>query len=295
MVKTNSILFFDILAIFIVAIWGMTFISSAKLLVYFTPAQLFALRFTVAYAGMWFFSHKKLFSESLKDELLLLLAGVMGGSLYFLAENTAIAVSNQASAISFLVCTTPLVTALLAIAIKRENARMTRPLALGSFIALLGVAMVMFNGSAVFGAPLKAYMLALLASLTWAVYTLVVSSISDRYSSAFISRKVFFYGLLTILPVLLTEDAQFNIQDFKRFDVIFHLAFLSLIASLGCYALWTPVIKKIGTIKASNFIYLNPVFTFVGSVIFLDEALSVLSVAGSLVTLLGVWIACSKR
>lgn len=285
---------YDILAVMIVAIWGMTFISTSVLLRYMEPAQIFFIRFAIAYAGIWFFAHECLFSDSWKDELRMALAGIMGGSLYFLAENTALKVSQQASSISFIVCTTPLVTAIVAVLLKHKGAKMTTPLAIGSAVALLGIGLIMFNGSAFFGAPILGYLLAMVASLTWAFYTIIISDLTDKYGSAFISRKVFFYGILTILPVLFAEDLHFNIDIFKIPAVWGNVIFLSVVASLGCYALWTPVIKKLGTIKSSNYIYLNPVFTLAGSVLLLNEKITWISAAGSLITLFGVWLASRK-
>ena len=293
--KTEKPPVYDILAIAIVAVWGLTFISTMKLLGHFRPAQIFFIRFTIAYAGMWVFSHKRLFSTSIKDEARLALAGIMGGSLYFYAENTALQVSHQASCISFIVCTTPLVTSILAVSLRKKGAVMTVPLAAGSIIALAGIAMVMLNGSVFEGIPVSGYILAMVASVTWAVYTILVGDMSEKYESAFVSRKVFFYGLITIIPVLIAEGDRFRPSSFLIPEVAFNILFLSVIASLACYALWTPVIKKLGAVKASNYIYLNPVFTMTGAIIFLGEKMTALSLIGSAVTLLGVWIAGRKR
>ncbi len=289
--KNKNGIGYDILAVAIVAIWGMTFISTSVLLRYFEPAQIFFIRFVIAYAGIWIFAHDRLFSGSWKDEIRMLAAGIVGGSLYFLAENTGLKISQQASSISFIVCTTPLVTAVVAVLLKHKGAKMTLPLAVGSIVALLGIGMIMFNGSAIQGAPVLGYILAMVASLTWAFYTIIVSDLTDKYGTAFISRKVFFYGLITILPVLLFQHSDFAWSAFKLPIVWINVLFLSVIASLGCYALWTPVIKKLGTIKSSNYIYLNPVFTLIGSVALLGEKITWLSALGSAVTLVGVWIA----
>lgn len=287
----KSTYIYDILAVAIVAVWGMTFISSTVLLEYFSPAQLFALRFSIAYLGMWLFSHDHLLCGSVRDELLMLAAGVTGGSLYFLAENTALELTVQTSAVSFIVCTTPLVTAILSLLLGRSGARLSWNLALGSALSLGGVAMIVLNGSSLFGGPVSAYLLAVLASFTWASYTLIVDSLQDRYPSAFITRKVFFWGLVTILPVLVFQHRSLDLKVFGEPVVILNIAFLAIVASLVCYALWNPIIRKLGTIRSSNYIYLNPLFTFVGSMIFLNEPINWISVIGSLMTLGGVIVA----
>ena len=282
---------YDILAVAIVGIWGTTFISSAVLLEYFSPAQLFAVRFSIAYIGMWAFSHDRLMADSWKDELKMVCAGITGGSLYFLSENTALDMSAQTSAVSFIVCTTPLITALGSIIFRRKGAKMTPALAIGSLLALTGVAMIVFNGKSSFGAPVQAYFLALLASCSWAAYTIVVDNLSKYYPSAFITRKVFFWGLVTISPVLFASSQPFDISAFTKPIVLLNVIFLSVVASLACYALWNPLIHKLGTIRSSNYLYLNPLFTLIGSMAFLNERLTLISVCGSLLTLSGVVIA----
>ena len=68
---------FHLTAILIVGIWGLTFIST-KLLIGcgMTPQEIFLLRFSVAYIGIWFLSHRKWWADTWRDELWLLLGGV---------------------------------------------------------------------------------------------------------------------------------------------------------------------------------------------------------------------------
>lgn len=105
--------FYHFLAILTVAIWGATFVST-KILINngLSPNEIFFYRFLIAYAGIWIFSHKKLFADNWKDELMLACAGLFGGSLYFLTENTALGIT-QASNLSFLLCGTPILTTLI--------------------------------------------------------------------------------------------------------------------------------------------------------------------------------------
>ena len=87
--KKNYI--YHIIAILVVGIWGLTFISTKVLIGYgLSPQEIFLLRFLMAYLGIWFISPRKLFADNWKDELWLLSGGVTGGSFYFLTENDAI-------------------------------------------------------------------------------------------------------------------------------------------------------------------------------------------------------------
>ena len=301
---------YHVLAIVIVAIWGLTFISTKVLLMAgLSPEEIFLVRFSIAYFGMWLFclwgrgggsdasrtgsqsvqSPARLFCNSLKDELLLVLAGVMGGSLYFWSENTALQYT-MASNVSFIVCTTPLVTAILNAAVRRE--RIGRLTLLGGCLSLVGIgSMIAFSGGEGFHLSFLGDALAMLASLTWAIYTVVTNGLLKKYPSALISRKVFFYGMLTIVPVLLVKGWTFPAGRFLEPKVLLNTLFLGVVASLACYALWNSVIKRLGTVGSSNYIYLNPLFTLIAATLLLGERLTPVAIAGCLITLIGVWTA----
>ena len=82
--------YYHLIAILVVAIWGLTFISTKVLINHgLTPQEIFLYRFLIAYLGIWVISPKRLFAGNWKDELWLMAGGFFGGSLYFFTENTA--------------------------------------------------------------------------------------------------------------------------------------------------------------------------------------------------------------
>ena len=105
---------YHILAIISVCIWGLTFISTKILLAAGLSAEIiFFYRFLMAYVCMIAIYHKRLFADNRKDEFMLLLSGITGGSLYFVTENTALALTF-ASNVSLIICTAPLFTIMFA-------------------------------------------------------------------------------------------------------------------------------------------------------------------------------------
>ena len=86
----NSNLFYHLVAFVTVAIWGTTFVSTKVLMLNgLSPAQIFTLRFSIAYVLMLAFNHRRLFADSWKDEVKMAFLGITGGSLYFLHEYEA--------------------------------------------------------------------------------------------------------------------------------------------------------------------------------------------------------------
>lgn len=286
--KKNYI--YHIIAILVVGIWGLTFISTKVLIGYgLSPQEIFLLRFLMAYLGIWFISPCKLFADNWKDELWLLSGGVTGGSFYFLTENTALEIT-LATNVAFIVCTAPLLTTILSLLIyKREKA--TAALIGGSLLALVGVALVVYNGHFVLKISPLGDFLTLLAAFSWAFYSLIMKKMSGRYRTTFITRKIFFYGVLTILPVFLVHPWQFSLSGFLQPAVWMNLLFLGVLASLICFVVWNMILKKLGTVRASNYIYLNPLFTSIGSAVLLGERFTVISLMGAMLILGGVYCA----
>ena len=242
---------YHLIAILTVGIWGLTFISTKVLIEHgLSPQEIFLLRFLMAYLGIWFISPRKLFADNWKDELWLLSGGVTGGSFYFLTENTALEIT-LATNVAFIVCTAPLLTTILSLLIyKREKA--TAALIGGSLLALVGVALVVYNGHFVLKISPLGDFLTLLAAFSWAFYSLIMKKMSGRYRTAFITRKIFFYGVLTILPVFLVRPWQFSLSGFLQPAVWMNLLFLGVLASLICFVVWNMILKKLGTVRASN-------------------------------------------
>lgn len=285
-------MWWHLLALTVACFWGSTFVASKVLLnAGLTPAEIMCLRFVLAWVLMLPFCHKKLITN-LRDELLMVVLGLTGGSLYFLAENTAVQISSATSTVALLVCTTPIVTALMNRAIHHDEHLSSRFL-LGSMVALVGVSLVVFNGVFVLDDDPLVIILSIGASVMWGIYSLVIRHVERRYSSAVITRKVFFWGILTILPTCLIEDNNFGTELFTP-TVIGTLLFLGLVASLGCFLLWNVVLRRIGIIAAGNYLYFNPVTSLIVAYFVLSERITWLAILGCVLTIAGVYL-CNRK
>ena len=282
------------LALLTVTIWGATFVST-KILINndLSPNEIFFYRFLIAYAGIWIVSRKKLFADNWKDELLMACAGLFGGSLYFLTENSALGIT-QASNVAFLLCGTPILTTVLVKLFYREE-KIGRMVYYGSVIALAGVALVVFDGATSLKISPLGDLLTLAAALSWGFYSIVIRKLESRYDTVMISRKVFFYGLVTILPTFLYNPPHLRLLFSADAAVWFNLIFLAVMASLVCFVLWNMVVKHLGVVKSSNYLYLNPVITCITSAIVLGEKITPVAVTGALCIMAGVWLATRPR
>jgi len=279
---------YHLIVLIVVIIWGTTFISTKLLLAAgLAPDSIFFYRFLLAYMGIWLFgkTHATLSTKSWKDEGLFLLIGMTGGSLYFLAENYALQYTHTSN-VALLVSTAPLLTAFLSHFFSSE--KLNRNVLLGSLMALLGVFLVIFNGQYILKINPLGDILSLSATFFWAVYTILLKRISNRYTTLFITRKVFFYGLLTILPFFLLKPLNRNFALFFQPVVWGNLLFLGIGASLLCYFFWNLAVKKLGAVRTANYVYIAPLVTLIASSLILDETVTVVAILGALLILAGI-------
>lgn len=282
-------------ALFVILIWGETFVSSKILLgAGLKPSDIFFYRFILAYVFIWIVSPKKLWAQSLRDELTLVVTGLMGGSLYFLAENSALQFST-ASNVAILVSSSPLVTACL-LSIFYKDERMGRKQIAGSLLAFTGMVLVILNGQLILKINPLGDMLALGAALTWGFYSLSIKSIAHKYDSIFITRKVFAYGLVTIIPWCIFINPLETSPDILLSSPAIwgNLLYLGLVASMLCYILWNWSLAKLGTVRATNMLYFQPFFTMLAGFIFLHEKITWMAIAGTAILIFGMTNAIKK-
>lgn len=281
------------LGLLVVFVWGGSFISSKVLIESgMTPIPIFTLRCLVSFSLLTLFSREKFISKSWKDELMFVAMGIVGGSMYYVSENYALVFSTTTN-VSFIVCMSPLLLTLLASAIY-DDVKINAIFVVGSVFAVLGLFLLVFNGQISLVIYPIGDMIALLASFCWAIYCLFIKKVSSSYSSSFITLKVFFYALLTILPMAYLFRDDFHNFDYKNVKLVGNLLFLGAISSSLCFYLWNVVIKHLGAIRANYLVYLNPIFTMLFSSVLLDEDMTLYSIIGSFLILFGVILSSVK-
>ncbi len=287
--STNYVLTAHLLAFVSVCIWGVTFVSTKSLIsAGIPPTAIFVYRFAIAYVLILFASHSRLWADNARDEGLLCVAGLSGGSLYFITENTALEY-GLASDVSLLICTSSLFTMLMSRIFLGTELR--RRMIFGSFVALAGVALVVYNGSFNLGLSPLADALTLAAALLWAIYCVVLKVLDNRYSTFFVTRKVFFYGLLSAAIILCFIPCEFDLSLLTTPIVYANLLFLGVFASMLCYVMWSKAVKILGASKTANYVYCVPMVTILTAVVFLSEPFTIFTALGTILIIGGVILA----
>ena len=304
MLGSGSSFTYHLVAFVVVSIWGSTFVSTKMLLLAgLTPAQIFTLRFIIAYVLLLVYSlvmQKSrgksflLFSKCWQDEVLMFALGVTGGTLYFLTENSAMNYTTTTNT-SLIVSLSPLVASFL-ISLFFRSLRLTHIQTLGSLMAALGVAVVVLNGHFVLHLSPLGDSLAFGAALCWGFYSMLMIPANLKYDTVFVTRKVFIYGLLAMIPYYLwkpdeatifTSSALFSLN----LSVYLNLLFLGCVASMLCFLAWNWVLKKLGAVVATNYVYFNPVTTILFAWAILSEQITIYFLLGTALILLGMFLA----
>lgn len=282
--------FWHLMAIVTMIFWGTSFVSTKVLLCHgFSAIFIFVVRFIFTYLLLLLLSHDTMFSKNKKDEFLLFLGGIMGGTLYFWLENTAL-MHSPSSNVSLIVCTNPLmIFIVVSLLFKKEP--LNRRQVIGSLLTFLGMILVVLNGHFYLHLSPKGDLLALGAAITWVLYSISVKKLHEKYSSLFITRKIFFYSCLTAIPMLLIERPDIPWENFKVPVVILNFLLLSIFSSLFGYLVWNLVLKNLGTVLASNYIYSIPLVTIITAVIALDEHITWVALLGAFAIVVGMVMA----
>ena len=286
-----------LVAFVVVAIWGSTFVFTKLLLLGgLTAAQIFILRFIMAYVlllGYCLLKGIRWLSNSWRDELLMAALGVTGGSLYFLTENSAMNYTTTTNT-SIIVSLCPLfASAIIGLFYKAE--RLSRLQAFGTLMAAAGVVVVVMNGHFVLHLSPRGDLLAFAACLCWAFYSLLMIPANARYDTMFITRKVFFYGLVSMIPYFIVNPALNVHLLLAKPQMLWNLLFLGCVASMICFLAWNWVLKQLGAVVATNYVYLNPVTTIVFAWFVLGEPITLWFILGTLFILLGMFLADHTR
>lgn len=272
-----------------IVIWGTTFISTKVLLTDFKPIEILFYRFGIGLIVLFIAYPHRLKNTSKQQELLFAAAGLCGVTLYYLLENIALTYT-AASNVGVIISAAPFFTAMFeGWLLNKERPRAN--FFVGFFTAIAGGILISYGGSAVLKLNPIGDLLALMAAILWAVYSVLSRKISEfGLNTIQMTRRMFCYGLLFMIPALFPLHFEWGITRFSQPTNLFNILFLGFGASALCFVTWNLAVKKLGAVKTSVYIYMVPVVTVATSAIVLGEKITWFSSLGTILTLTGLFI-----
>ena len=280
-------------ALLTILIWGTTFISTKVLLVDFQPVEILFFRFVLGLLALLIVCPRRLTGTTLRQEIVFGTAGLCGVCLYYLMENIALTYT-MASNVGVIISAAPFFTAILSHLLLKKEEKLGAAFFVGFLIAMAGIALIRFNGSALQLNP-TGDLLALLAAFLWACYSILTRRISGYgYNTILTTRRIFFYGILFMVPALFLFDFRLELDRFANPVYLLNILFLGLGASALCFVTWNFAVRLLGAVKTSVYIYLVPVITVAASVVILREPFTWMTGAGTVLTLAGLLLSEGK-
>lgn len=275
-----------------VTVWGTTFISTKVLLQDFTPVEILFFRFLLGLAVLYL-CPGRLDRTGLRQEFLMAMAGLSGVSLYYLLENMALTYTTAAN-VSIIVSAAPFFTVLLS-HLFRQGERLTPAFLAGFLFAIAGIGLITVTDITALDFHPFGDLLAVLAALLWAVYSILMKKI-NRFGYAIlpVTRRIFLYGLLFMIPALFFFPQKPDLSRLGRPTFLGNYLYLGIVACAVCFCTWNYALKILGTVTASVYIYAVPVITLIASALLLKEAMTPASFLGTLLTMTGLFLSEQK-
>jgi drug/metabolite transporter (DMT)-like permease len=291
----KSVLLSHIGATVTIIIWGVTFIASKILLNTFTTVEILIIRFAIGVVLLAVVDYirskntTKTTKIVAKEEFIFFLAGLMGVALYYMMETIALT-KTSASNVGILVSLAPITTAILALIWLKTEKFYTSYL-YGFVIAFIGVYLVITNGTQLEGFSVEGDSIAILGTFAWASYSLLLKRIdTSKYHIITYTKKILFYGLLSLLPFAYFKGFSIHWEDFTFQNISLLIFFLGVGASALCFILWNYAVEHLGVYKASAYIYASPLVTLIAAYLVLSENITPHAILGSLCIITGLYI-----
>ena len=274
--------------LFATVTWGMVPVFVKKLLTVLSPTEVSFSRFLLAGAllliGLVFFNPRGVYRIFQQDFKLLILSTIFGPLTAMVCFNFAIQRISIGTA-SVFAAVEPVFTYFLAVIVGQEVWRARRMLSI--LIALGGLSLVTLsreNMSVSYWASLG---LAFLSPLVWGANNILSKDLVKRHSPVVLVAISFIISSLFLIPTL-TEH---------YFSTMLHMNTALWLALMYCVMstligfniwYWTLIHLPPSTVAVS--LYIIPVFSIIGGIVFLDETMTLMKAAGVTIVLLGLYL-----
>lgn len=277
-----------------ILVWGITFISTKVLLEDFTPTEILFYRFILAYLLLFLLSPKPIMPKREKKELLYAAAGLCSVTLYFMFQNIGLTYTLASNA-GVIIAVAPMFTAIVSYFLISPTS-LHRNFIIGFFVTIIGVAIISFNGNFVLKLNPLGDILIISGALSWGFYCNLLVLIDNKdLSLVQQTRKIFFYGLLFLIPVLLITDFNLGLARFTDFKILGNMLFLAFAASAISFLTWNFAVSVLGSVKTATYIYFSPIVTVIASILILKEPFTWVSLLGTLLIILGLVLSERKK
>jgi len=282
----------DLMLLATVSLWALNFTVSKYILDHgFHPLAYSAVRYACAaliFAGITLAWEGSLRVGRSDLPLIVLSTGVLFanqlGFVYALRFTTA-------TTVALLFGTLPIFTALIArgSGVERHSVRFW----VAAVLSFSGVALVAVGSGGSLSSNLKGDALALLATVTWAAYSVAIGPLMRRYSPYRLSA---IFLLAVTVALFAAGSRQLAHQSFDLGGLVW-LGFVFAVCGplVLTNLLWFTAIDRVGPSRASLFANLQPFLAAIVALVVLHEQITMVQVAGGFAIAGGIVLASRER
>ena len=171
--------------------------------------------------------------------------------------------------------------------------RLTKFKVLGILVAIAGsVLLLLEHGLDLSSNFLIGNSLGLLASFSWALYTIMSRKFSLKYGPIYTTGLAMIWGFLLFVPIYLAVGAK-GITTISGIDwaYLFYVGFITAVVG---YAMWNYALSKLDASKVSVFNNLQPILTTILAVIIFGQQITYIFVLGGILVIVGVILTQKK-
>jgi len=259
------------------------------------PAALNLVRVLVTVSLFWIMflfkpSGVKIEKTDLKRFLLCALTGVTINQLLFIKGLTLSTPIHGA----LLILATPVFILILSLIIRTESASYEK--IFGLILAIMGAGvLILARGESAIGENiLLGDILITINAISYAVYFLMAKPLMMKYGPLFVIRWVFSFGLLMMLPFCWNDFINTHWEGFN-FKAWTALAFVVLGATFFAYLFTAYALHRLSPAATGSYIYVQPVFSAIISVIFLNEEPALYKLLAAALIFTGVFLINKKQ
>ena len=255
-----------------------------------SPAVVVWLRFLIAVICLFpLVLKKKILSLSgWKEVLEYVLLGTLGVTLHQWLQSTGL-VTSQASTTAWIVASVPLFMVLFSRIFLKE--KLGKFGSLGIALASIGVLMVVSGGNLRslfqngFGAPGDVYVL--LSAPNWAIYSILLSRTLQRYS---VLKTTFFSMLFGWRFTSIQFVAEKGWQHFPAITLSGwgSILYLGIFCSFLAYLFYYDAVQNLTSASVGAYLYIEPIATMLLAAVILGEAITLPSILGGALILIGI-------
>ncbi|MDX6601879.1 MAG: hypothetical protein QOF13_1081 [Solirubrobacterales bacterium] len=275
-----------------IILWGLSFVATKAALQEVSPITLIFTRFALGTAVL--FLILALRRESLlppRDAWpMLALMGFVGIFLHQMIQVHGLTLTTAVRT-GWLIGLTPIWSAVLASVFlgERFGPRKVFGLVLGTVGALLVITRGDLSARVLALPSARGDLLVLASTVTWAIYTILGPKTLKRLGSAKATAGAMFAGWVMMIPFFVSTAGW---QEYRSLSstAVTAIVFLGIGCSGFGYLLWYAALERIEASQVAAFLYLEPLVTLAAAVALLGESVSVSTILGGVLVLVGVLI-----